>query len=132
MSMSPSLIERIEDLLRRLEPLLPPPAPVDWRALAFQWRRRNYLGATVGQLLAVRNVAAILPEDLKHVDGQKQAILRNTEQFVRSGTDFLKRYATPNDIVAKVSGVEGVEGAFIMISLPCGSRVQCACRHERR
>jgi predicted AAA+ superfamily ATPase len=83
MSISPSLIERIEELLRRLEPLLPPPAPVDWRALAFQWRRRNYLGASVGQLLAVRNVAAILPDDLKHVDAQKQAILRNTEQFAR-------------------------------------------------
>jgi predicted AAA+ superfamily ATPase len=83
MSLPPHLIERLEELLRRLEPLLPSPAPVDWSALAFQWRRRSYLGATVGQLLPVHNVASILPEDLKHVDAQKRAILRNTEQFVR-------------------------------------------------
>jgi predicted AAA+ superfamily ATPase len=83
MSIPPHVIERLEELLRRLEPLLPSPAPVDWTALAFQWRRRSYLGATVGQLVPVRNVALIRPEDLKHVQAQKEAILRNTEQFVR-------------------------------------------------
>jgi predicted regulator of Ras-like GTPase activity (Roadblock/LC7/MglB family) len=36
----------------------------------------------------------------------------------RSGTDFLKRYATPNDIVAKARGIEGVEGA--LVTLPDG------------
>lgn len=42
----------------------------------------------------------------------------NTDLFIRSGTDFLKRYATPNDIVAKAGGLEGVEGA--LITLPDG------------
>ncbi len=83
MPIPPVLIERLEELLRRLEPLLPSTAPVDWSAHAFQWRRRTVLGASVGQLAPVRNVAAIQPDDLMHVDAQKQAILRNTEQFVR-------------------------------------------------
>ena len=37
---------------------------------------------------------------------------------VRSGTDFLKRYATPNDIVGKAASLEGVVGA--LITLPDG------------
>jgi predicted AAA+ superfamily ATPase len=83
MTISPSLSQRIEDLLQRLEPLLPPPNEPDWKALAFQWRRRNYLGAAVGQLEPVRQIAAIRPDDLRHVDSQKEAVMRNTEQFVR-------------------------------------------------
>jgi len=77
------LTERLDSLLQRLEPLLPPLDEPDFRALAFQWRRRSYLGASIGRLEAVRHIAAIGPDDLKHVDAQKQAILRNTEQFVR-------------------------------------------------
>jgi predicted regulator of Ras-like GTPase activity (Roadblock/LC7/MglB family) len=42
----------------------------------------------------------------------------NTDQFIRSGTDFLKRYATPNDIVAKAASLDGVLGA--LITLPDG------------
>ena len=83
MTTSPSLNQRIEELLLRLEPLLPPADAPDWSALAFQWRRCSYLGVTIGRLQAVRHVAAIQPEDLKHVDAQKQAVMRNTEQFVR-------------------------------------------------
>jgi hypothetical protein len=82
--MSPSLSRRIEALLQRLEPLLPPAESIDWNAHAFQWRRRSYLGVAIGQLEPVRHLAAIRPEDLRHVDAQKQAILRNTEQFVRA------------------------------------------------
>jgi predicted regulator of Ras-like GTPase activity (Roadblock/LC7/MglB family) len=37
---------------------------------------------------------------------------------VRSGTEFLKRYATPNDIVAKAASLDGVLGA--LITLPDG------------
>jgi len=84
MPIPPSLSQRIEDLLQRLEPLLPPAQAVDWSVLAFQWRRRSYLGASIGQLEPVRNVASIRVEDLQHVEPQKQAILRNTEQFVRA------------------------------------------------
>ena len=80
---SQPLNERIEDLLRRLEPLLPSTAPPDWTARAFQWRRRSVLGTSIGGLVPVRHVATIQPEDLQHVDAQKEAILRNTEQFVR-------------------------------------------------
>jgi hypothetical protein len=82
--MSPSLSRRIEALLQRLEPLLPPAESIDWNAHAFQWRRRSFLGVAIGQLEPVRHLAAIRPEDLRHVDAQKQAILRNTEQFVRA------------------------------------------------
>jgi len=83
MPIPPSLSQRLDDLLRRLEPLLPPADAVDWTTLAFQWRRRSVLGGSIGRLEPVRHIAAIRPEDLRHVDAQKQAILRNTEQFVR-------------------------------------------------
>jgi uncharacterized protein len=83
MTTPPSLTQRLEELLQRLEPLLPPADAPDWGALAFQWRRRSYLGVTIGRLEAIRHVAAIQPDDLKHVDAQKQAVMRNTEQFVR-------------------------------------------------
>jgi predicted regulator of Ras-like GTPase activity (Roadblock/LC7/MglB family) len=42
---------------------------------------------------------------------------RNSDAL-RSGTEFLKRYATPNDIVAKAVSHEGVAGA--LITLPDG------------
>src|ERR1700758_3511250 len=77
------LTERLDSLLQRLEPLLPPLDEPNWSALAFQWRRRSYLGVSIGRLEAVRHIAAIGPDDLKHVDAQKETILRNTEQFVR-------------------------------------------------
>jgi predicted AAA+ superfamily ATPase len=83
MPIPPSLSQRLNDLLQRLEPLLPPADAVDWTTLAFQWRRRSVLGGSIGRLEPVRHIAAIRPEDLRHVDAQKQAILRNTEQFVR-------------------------------------------------
>jgi predicted AAA+ superfamily ATPase len=74
--------DRLDELLARLEPLLPPRREVDWSAPAFRWRRRNYLGVALGQLEAVHRVARIDPADLQHIEAQKQAILRNTEQFV--------------------------------------------------
>ncbi len=84
MTIPPSLNQRLEELLQRLEPLLPPADAPDWNALAFQWRRRSYLGVAIGRLEPVRHIATITPEDLKHVEAQKRAIMRNTEQFVRS------------------------------------------------
>ena len=69
--------------LARLEPLLPLPQEVDWTARAFRWRRRAYLGGERGHLEAVKRLARIAPEDLQHVEAQREAILRNTEQFVR-------------------------------------------------
>jgi len=73
----------LQALLSRLEPLLPPRREVDWTAPAFRWRKRFYLGSAVGHLEAVRRVARITPGDLQHIDEQRAAILRNTEQFVR-------------------------------------------------
>jgi len=73
---------RLLQLLERLDALIPPSTAVDWSALAFRWRRRSYLGASVGRLEAIQRVARIAPDDLHHVEAQKAAILRNTEQFV--------------------------------------------------
>jgi predicted AAA+ superfamily ATPase len=84
MTIPDPLLRRIDELLQRLEPLLPPAGAPDWSVVAFQWRRRAFLGASLGQLVPVRQIAAIQPEDLRHVDAQKEAILRNTEQFVRA------------------------------------------------
>jgi uncharacterized protein len=78
-----ALIERLARGLERIEPLLPPPDSVDWSALAFRWRKRSYLGASLGRLEAVGAVAKMAAADLRHVDAQREAILRNTEQFVQ-------------------------------------------------
>ena len=74
------LLQRAHDLIDRLELLLPAAAPVpDFQAsLAFRWRRRN--GA--GLLQPVRQVASVALSDLQEVDGQKERLVRNTEQFV--------------------------------------------------
>ena len=74
------LLARAEALLARLETLLPRPldAP-DWSAsTAFRYRKRG----TAGRLEPVRHVAAIRLSSLVEVDGQKERLLRNTEQFV--------------------------------------------------
>ncbi len=80
---TPDLTTQLAQLLRRLEPLIPDARSIDWSAPAFRWRRRTYLGASLGRLEAIHRIAQIAPEDLQHVDAQKAAILRNTEQFVR-------------------------------------------------
>jgi predicted AAA+ superfamily ATPase len=79
----PDLAAAARLLLERLEPLLPPRREVDWTAPAFRWRKRSYLGVPLGHLEPVRRVARIAPEDLQHIDEQRAAILRNTEQFLR-------------------------------------------------
>jgi len=73
---------RLLELLERLEPLLPPARAIDWSAQAFRWQVRSYLGTRVGSLVPIHHTARIRPEDLHRVDAQKDAILRNTEQFV--------------------------------------------------
>jgi predicted AAA+ superfamily ATPase len=78
-----SLIAHAEALLTRLEAVLPrPAAPPDWAAsVAFRYRKRGKNGAN-GVLEPVRHVATIGLSDLKEVDGQKERLVRNTEQFV--------------------------------------------------
>ncbi|MFZ5538204.1 MAG: ATP-binding protein [Pseudomonadota bacterium] len=78
-----ALAQRLDAILERLEPLLPPARRIDWSAPAFRWRRRRYLGVELGHLEPVHRIARIDPDDLQHVDAQKEQILRNTEQFIR-------------------------------------------------
>ena len=82
--MDESSLRDIAAVLTRLAPLLPPAQhEPDWSAQAFRWRRRQYLGVSLGRLEAVWRVAAIAPADLQHVEAQKAALLANTAQFVR-------------------------------------------------
>lgn len=76
------LIERAEQLIARIESVLPQPlAAPDWSAaIAWRYRKRS---SGLGALEPVRHVAAMRLEDLKEIDGQKEKIQRNTEQFVR-------------------------------------------------
>ena len=75
------LIERAEQLIARIESVLPQPlAAPDWSAaIAWRYRKRS---SGHGTLEPVRHVAAMRLEDLKEIDGQKEKIQRNTEQFV--------------------------------------------------
>jgi len=75
------LIERAEQLIARVESVLPKPlgAP-DWsRAVAWRYRKR---ASGHGVLEPVRHVGAIALADLKEIDAQKDKIERNTRQFI--------------------------------------------------
>lgn len=76
------LIERAEQLISRIESILPQPlaAPADWNAsIAWRYRRRN---SGHGVLEPVKHVAAMALDSLKEIDVQKEKIARNTQQFV--------------------------------------------------
>ncbi len=76
------LIERAEQLITRIESVLPQPlaAPADWGAsIAWRYRRRS---SGHGAMEPVRHVAAMALDDLREIDGQKEKIERNTRQFV--------------------------------------------------
>ncbi|MDD2547707.1 MAG: ATP-binding protein [Burkholderiaceae bacterium] len=75
------LIVRAEQLMARLESVLPLPlsAP-DWAsAVAWRYRKRS---SGHGTLEPVRHVAAMSLSDLKEIEAQKEKIERNTLQFV--------------------------------------------------
>ncbi len=76
------LIERAEQLMARIESILPQPlSQPDWGAsIAFRYRKRS---SGHGVIEPVRHVAAMKLEQLKEIDPQKEKIQRNTEQFVR-------------------------------------------------
>ena len=77
------LIERAEQLISRIESILPQPlaAPADWNAsIAWRYRRRS---SGHGTLEPVRHVATMALDDLKEIDQQKEKIERNTRQFVQ-------------------------------------------------
>jgi predicted AAA+ superfamily ATPase len=76
------LIERAEQLIARIESILPQPlqAPADWDvAIAWRYRRRS---TGHGTLEPVRHVAPMPLDALKEIDVQKEKIERNTRQFV--------------------------------------------------
>ena len=76
------LIERAEQLIARIESVLPQllSAP-DWSAaIAWRYRKRS---SGHGTLEPVRHVAAMQLSELKEIDGQKEKIERNTQQFVQ-------------------------------------------------
>ncbi len=73
-------ITRLEQLVTRVETLLPPArAAVDWSATAFRWR----VGASgAGFLQAVKHPHYVDLAALKNIETQKDSIVRNTRQFV--------------------------------------------------
>jgi predicted AAA+ superfamily ATPase len=76
------LVQRAEALMARIEQVLPQPmAEPDWTAsVAFRYRKRSN---GRGGLEPVRHVAQLGLADLQEIDGQKEKIQRNTEQFVK-------------------------------------------------
>lgn len=77
------LLSRAEDLINRLEAIIPtlPSAP-DWSALAWRWQANK----GHGYLEAIPHPHAIQLGDLHNIDHQKSEIVRNTAQFVRGYT----------------------------------------------
>ena len=76
------LIDRAEQLMARIESILPQPlSQPDWQAsIAFRYRKRS---SGHGVIDPVRHVGVMKLEDLKEIEQQKDKIQRNTEQFVR-------------------------------------------------
>ena len=75
------LIARADQLIARIEAILPKPlgAP-DWQAsIAWRYRRR---ASGSSALEPVRHLAGLQLHDLKEIEPQKEKIQRNTEQFV--------------------------------------------------
>jgi hypothetical protein len=76
------LLAKVSQLMDRIEAVLPQPlsAP-DWStAMAWRYRKRS---SGHGVLEPVRHVSDMGLADLKEIDGQKEKMQRNTEQFVR-------------------------------------------------
>jgi uncharacterized protein len=103
-----TLFARLEDLIARVERLLPePPAPTDWGAEAFRWRTRNGRG----WLEALRAPQRIDPADLLCLDRQKSEIERNTRQFLdRRGANNLLLWGSRG--TGKSSLIKAVFNAF--------------------
>ena len=81
--------KELEQILKRLEQLLPPPAPqTDWSAsIAFRWRARGGpapggRSVTAGWLQPVRQVHRIRLADLRGIDRQIERVEQNTRQFL--------------------------------------------------
>lgn len=74
------LINKAMGVLSQLEAWLPPtPDQTDWNAKAFRWRKKG----ETAWLEAVKVIDTIEPDDLLHIEQQKQAIDANTRFFVQ-------------------------------------------------
>lgn len=74
------LFDRLNQLLDRLEPMLPVQnKPCDWQAPAYYWRNTGQ----GGYLQPVYEPHYVDLSTLQNVEQQKQAILRNTTQFAQ-------------------------------------------------
>jgi len=74
------LLHRAEQLITRLETLLPPaPAETQWQAIAWRWIKHG----SQGQLQAVDHPHAVLLQDIQFIDRQKAEVVRNTRQFLQ-------------------------------------------------
>lgn len=75
--------KELEQILKRLEQLLPPPPPAtDWSAsIAFRWRASGRPG-NPGWLQPVRQVHRIKLADLRGIDRQIERVEENTRQFL--------------------------------------------------
>ena len=75
------VLVRAEQLIARIESILPQPlAQPDWsQAIAWRYRKRS---SGHGALEPVRHVAQMRLDDLRAIDPQKEKIFRNTLQFV--------------------------------------------------
>jgi predicted AAA+ superfamily ATPase len=79
MSAIEPLLQRLEQLLVRIEARLPPlPAPPDWSATAYYWRHQAFYG----YLQPVAASASPRLADLLCIDEAKQRTIANTRQFL--------------------------------------------------
>lgn len=88
MTSSDTLFQRAEQLIDRIEALLPPrPSPTDWSCQAYRWRKQT----ASGHLQGVREPHHMELEDLQCVEQQRAEIERNTRQFLagRSANNIL-------------------------------------------
>jgi len=76
--------KELQQILERLEQLLPPPPPpTDWKAsIAFRWRRGSGGKGGQGWLQPVRHVHRMRLSDLQGIGAQIAKVEQNTRQFM--------------------------------------------------
>jgi predicted AAA+ superfamily ATPase len=109
-----ALIDRVEGTLARVEALLPPPLPdPDWKKVtAARWRKQ----AGRGSLWPVAHPHTIALDALVAIDAQKEAIDRNTRQFV-AGLPANNVLLTGSRGTGKSSLVKAMLGAYAVRGL---------------
>ena len=80
MGKADKFFSRAEQLIERLERLVPTPVDDDLvDAIAWRWRKSN---GGPGRLEAIRRFNTVRLADLLHIERQKDALERNTRQFL--------------------------------------------------